>query len=150
MRSTLMFGVILGITILPSGAAFAASAIQKDCATKYQAAKASNTLNGMNYREYYKQCAAQERAAPTAAAAAPAAAPAPTPTAAPAAPSAAGAPVFPNAISPQYKSLSAGIARRKTCDDQYKTNKANNANGGLRWIEKGGGYYSECNKHLKG
>jgi hypothetical protein len=22
--------------------------------------------------------------------------------------------------------------------------------GGLKWIEKGGGYYSECNKRLKG
>ena len=37
-----------------------------------------------------------------------------------------------------------------TCLDQYKINKANNANGGLKWIEKGDGYYSECNKHLKG
>src|ERR1700757_466999 len=24
------------------------------------------------------------------------------------------------------------------------------ANGGLKWIQKGGGYYSECNKQLKG
>lgn len=30
-----------------------------------------------------------------------------------------------------------------------QANKASNGNGGLRWIEKGGGYYSECNKHLK-
>jgi hypothetical protein len=37
-----------------------------------------------------------------------------------------------------------------TCLDQYKTNKANNANGGLKWIQKGGGYYSECSKRLKG
>ena len=25
-----------------------------------------------------------------------------------------------------------------------------NGNGGLKWIQKGGGYYSECNKQLKG
>ena len=25
-----------------------------------------------------------------------------------------------------------------------------NGNGGMKWIEKGGGYYSECNKQLKG
>jgi hypothetical protein len=37
-----------------------------------------------------------------------------------------------------------------TCVDQYKANKANNTNGGLKWIQKGGGYYSECNKRLKG
>ena len=33
---------------------------------------------------------------------------------------------------------------------QYKANKVNNMNGGLKWIQKGGGYYSMCNKHLKG
>jgi hypothetical protein len=43
-----------------------------------------------------------------------------------------------------------GKARMHTCLDQYKANKATNANGGLKWIEKGGGYYSECNKQLKG
>ena len=37
-----------------------------------------------------------------------------------------------------------------TCVDQYNANKASNANGGLKWIQKGGGYYSECNKRLKG
>jgi hypothetical protein len=37
-----------------------------------------------------------------------------------------------------------------TCLDQYKANQAANANGGLKWIQKDGGYYSECNKHLKG
>ncbi len=37
-----------------------------------------------------------------------------------------------------------------TCLDQYKANKASNGNGGLKWIQKGGGYYSECNKRLKG
>jgi hypothetical protein len=37
-----------------------------------------------------------------------------------------------------------------TCLDQYKANKASNGNGGLKWIQKGGGYYSECNKRLGG
>jgi hypothetical protein len=37
-----------------------------------------------------------------------------------------------------------------TCLDQYNANKASNGNGGTKWIEKGGGYYSECNKKLKG
>jgi hypothetical protein len=36
-----------------------------------------------------------------------------------------------------------------TCLDQYNANKATNANGGMRWIERGGGYYSECNRRLK-
>ena len=37
-----------------------------------------------------------------------------------------------------------------TCADQFTANKATNANGGLKWIEKGGGYYSECVSRLKG
>jgi hypothetical protein len=36
-----------------------------------------------------------------------------------------------------------------TCLDQYRANKATGANGGLRWIQKGDGYYSECVRRLK-
>ena len=71
----------------------------------------------------------------------------------PMAPAAAAAPstaVFPAAIAPAYANEKPGKARMKTCDDQYKANKATNANGGLKWIQKGGGYWSECNKRLKG
>jgi hypothetical protein len=94
--------------------------------------------------------------------AAPPPAPAPTPTAAPAkpavvapakpaaSPAAPAGAVFPTAISPKYASLKASDARMKTCVDQYKANKAGNANGGLKWIQKGGGYWSECSKKLKG
>jgi len=58
--------------------------------------------------------------------------------------------VFPAAVSPKYSSETAGKARMHTCLDQYNENKAGNGNGGLNWIQKGGGYYSECNKRLKG
>ena len=57
--------------------------------------------------------------------------------------------VFPGAISEAYKAKKPAKARLATCLDQYRTNKATNANGGLRWIQKGGGYYSQCNKKLK-
>ena len=72
------------------------------------------------------------------------------PPAKPAAPAAAGEPVFPTAVSPKYSTETAGKARMHTCLDQYNENKAGNGNGGLNWIQKGGGYYSECNKRLKG
>ena len=58
--------------------------------------------------------------------------------------------VFPSAVSPKYSSESPGKARMHTCLDQYRANKTSSGNGGLKWIEKGGGYYSECNKRLKG
>ncbi len=57
--------------------------------------------------------------------------------------------VFPTAISPKYAKEKEARQRMKTCLDQYNANKAANANGGLKWIQKGGGYYSECNKKLK-
>ena len=59
-------------------------------------------------------------------------------------------PVFPQTVSPKYANEPAGRARLHTCLDQYRANKQTNGNAGLRWIAKGGGYYSECNKRLKG
>ena len=58
--------------------------------------------------------------------------------------------VYPNAVDPKYSKETAGKARMHTCVDQYNANKATNANGGMKWIQKGGGYYSECTKKLKG
>ncbi len=116
-----------------------------ECSAKYKAAKQANTLNGTKWNDFRKaNCGSDAKAAP--AAAAPSnAAPAPAAAAAPA-----GNAVFPSAVDPKYSKDSAGKARRETCLDQYNANKANNANGGLKWIQKGGGYYSECTKKLKG
>ncbi len=57
---------------------------------------------------------------------------------------------FPAAVDAKYAKETASKGRFKTCVDQYNANKPGNANGGLKWIQKGGGYYSECNKRLKG
>jgi hypothetical protein len=58
--------------------------------------------------------------------------------------------VFPSAVDAKYSKESAGKGRMHTCVDQYNANKATGGNGGMKWIAKGGGYYSECNKKLKG
>ena len=139
----------------------------KDCGVKYQAAKSANSLNGQNYFAFRKaECSAPGSAQPAAAqpavaqpaaaqanplrptpsAAAPAAA-APKPAAA--APAAAGNAVFPKAVDPKYSTLRPAQQRLKTCADQYGVNKATNGNGGMKWIEKGGGYWSACNKAIK-
>jgi hypothetical protein len=130
----------------------------QECSAKYQAAKTAGTLNGQKWNDFRKtQCSADATPAAAPAAAAPATPAAPAPKtaakkeAAPVpAPAATGNATFPSAVDPKYSSLSAGKQRFKTCDDQYNANKATNANGGLKWIQKGGGYYSECNKRLKG
>lgn len=145
---------------LASFASSPASALtMKECSVKYQEAKKANTLKGQKWNDFRKaQCGdddaseADAAAAVTEPAAAPAAAPAVAPAAKPAAAPAgkAKAAVFPKAVSDKYSSESAGKARLKTCADQYNANKAANANGALKWIEKGGGYWSQCNAKLKG
>jgi hypothetical protein len=136
------FMALAGAMLMSSGQPVQALTMN-ECSAKYQAAKAAGTLSGQTWRDFRKaQCG------PEATAAAPAAAP---PTAAPATPPlATGNAVFPTAVSPKYSSEAAGKARMHTCLDQYNANKASNANGGLKWIQKGGGYYSECNKRLRG
>ena len=114
----------------------------KECSAKYKAAKTAGTLSGETWNEFRKKECAGEGSAPDQKAATAKAAP---PTAA-AAPSGA---VFPNSVDPKYAKKSAGKARFYTCLDQYKANKASNSNGGLKWIQKGGGYYSQCNTALK-
>jgi hypothetical protein len=145
-------------------AAFAATApaqalTPQECSAKYQAAKSAGTLGGQKWNDFRKaQCGADATPAAAPTAAPPAAAPAPAapkeakkeaaPAAAPAAPS--GPAVYPTAVDQKYSKESEGKARMHTCVDQYNANKATGANGGLKWIQKGGGYYSECTKKLKG
>jgi hypothetical protein len=135
-----------------------------DCSVKYKAAQTAGTLNGMKYADFRKaNCGNDATATPTAASTTPAAtAPAATDDSEPTVANTANAPepaaptgvapkgvVFPKAVNPKYASLSAGKQRMETCLDQYHANKANNALGGLKWIQKGGGFYSLCNAKLK-
>lgn len=115
----------------------------KECSAKYKAAKEAGTLNGMKWNDFRKaQCGTEATEAPPTA-------PPPAETPSPK-PAATGNAVFPSTVSPRYSSESAGKARMHTCLDQYRVNKTNGGNGALKWIQKGGGYYSECNKRLKG
>jgi len=153
---------LLCVAAVSGLAAFAAMApaqalTMQECSAKYKQAKEANTLNGQKWNDFRKaQCGADATATPAAAPAAPTAEAKPAakeakeaaPAAAPAAP--VGNAVFPNAVDPKYSKETAGKARMHTCVDQYNANKATNANGGLKWIQKGGGYYSECTKKLKG
>jgi len=109
-----------------------------ECSAKYKDAKAAGTLNGASWNDFRKsQCdlAPSKRSA-----------------------SVAGSDVtivatnavFPAALDAKYSNEKPGRARRKTCLDQYKANKATNANGGMKWLQRGGGYYSQCVKKLTG
>ena len=150
----LVFSTALACLAVGFMAAPASALTMKECSAKYQDAKKANTLKGQKWNDFRKaQCGAEATPA-----AAPAAPPPPpqTTTAKKEAPAAAPAPmpmgnaVFPNAVDPKYASETPGKQRMHTCVDQYHANAASGGNGGLKWIQKGGGYWSECNKHLKG
>jgi len=150
------------------GAAFAAMAMAmaspasaltaQECSAKYQAAKTAGTLNGQGWNDFRKAQCDAEATAPEAKTAETksgetkdgdakpkrtrAAKPAPAPSAGPA--------TFPTAVDAKFAKEPAARARLHTCAAQWKLNKEANTTGGLRWIQKGGGYWSECNKKLKG
>ena len=156
-QARMLFLLVSGFATL---AALPAQALSmSECSAKYKAAQTAGTLNGQKWNDFRKaQCGSEATATPAAAPAA-ASAPAapkaaeakPKPAAAPAAaPAPMGNVTFPSAVDPKYAKESAGKARMHTCVDQYNANKTSNGNGGMKWIEKGGGYYSECNKKLKG
>ncbi|MEN5081933.1 hypothetical protein ABE438_05570 [Bosea sp. TWI1241] len=124
----------------------------KECSVKYQAAKTANTLKGQTWNQFRAAQCGDDDAAEAEAAAAVNEAPAATAPAntMPAKPMGKAKPaVFPKAVAPKYSEETAGKARLKTCADQYNANKAANANGELKWIQKGGGYWSQCNARLK-
>jgi hypothetical protein len=93
------------------------------CGVKYLEAKVSGKLQGRKWVDFRRdECGKRETTA-----------------------------VFPTAILPKYESeKDLDKARTKTCADQFTANKAANANGGLVWVEKDGGYYAECVIRLKG
>ncbi len=144
-------GALLGTLI--AGAAPARAESMKECSVKFQAAKQAGTLNGADWKTFRAaQCSgktASAAAAPATAGTASTAAPAAKAAASNDAPAVVGNATFPGKIDPKYASLTPGRARMKTCDDQYKLNKAGGGNGGMKWLQKGGGYYSACVKHLK-
>lgn len=119
-----------------------------ECSTKYQAAKSGGTLGGQKWNDFRKaNCSAGANDDDTVPAADEA-----SYTSEPEAPTAK-APSgvkFPTAVAKKYSAETPGKARMHTCLDQYYAAKDSNSLGGLKWIQKGGGYYSLCNARLKG
>ncbi|ESW65328.1 hypothetical protein X773_32120 [Mesorhizobium sp. LSJC285A00] len=118
-----------------------------DCSAKYQAAKSANTLGGKKWNDFRKaECGAGADDDDTV--------PAPseaTYTSEPEKPSVT-APKgvkFPAAISKKYAGETPAKGRMHTCLELYYANKDANTLNGLRWIQKGGGFYSLCNAKLK-
>ncbi|MFT9446881.1 hypothetical protein [Gluconobacter japonicus] len=165
-RLTLATVLAAGLATVPAHAMTA-----KECHAAFQAAKKGGTLSGQSYKAFKAASCGTEtpdatpEAATSSATAATTTVPVTTGKANPPDSSVAGtkAPiesktvpvtsgnvVFPTAVSSQFSSLTPGKARMKTCVAQYNANKATGKNGNLKWIQKGGGYWSQCNSRLKG
>ncbi|CAN7168896.1 hypothetical protein LJN214_000246 [Mesorhizobium sp. LjNodule214] len=118
-----------------------------DCSTKYQAAKASNSLGGKKWNDFRKsECGASASDDDTVPATDEA-----TYTSDPEKPTVAapGGVKFPTAISKKFAGETPAKGRMHTCLELYYANKDANTLGGLKWIQKGGGFYSLCNAKLK-
>jgi len=148
-RTAVCLGALLGVALLGSTAANALT--MQECSVKYKAAQSAGTLKGMKWNDFRKsECGPTASAAPAAPPQTTGTAPSPAPRASRTTTPPMGNAVFPASVSPKYSTESAGKARMHTCLDQYNANKTTNSNGGMTWIAKGGGYYSECNRRLKG
>jgi hypothetical protein len=160
-RSALAFFVAF---LLPPILVLPANALSmKECSVTLKAAQSAGEAEGVSWSEFRKtQCAKPAGSA----AAVESAGPAPTDTkqakavedkpekavkktdTAPKAPS--GKTTFPSSIASKFAAEKPAKARMHTCLEQYHANKDGGTLGGMRWIEKGGGYYKLCNAKLKG
>lgn len=137
-------GAAAGAAATGAAAASGQGLSRLECSVKYEEAKLGGMLNGMNWNTFRKaECGAgadakvvsgnnfKEPGAPAPSVVAPAGV------------------TFPTAISPSFANEKPAKARMHTCLEQYYANKEANTLGGLKWIQKGGGFYSLCNKRLK-
>src|ERR1700760_1659109 len=116
--------------MLSAAPASAQQSRMKSCNDEWNKMKEDKTVGDKKYADFRKECLARE---------------APADAGSKTAPPKSGGAVFPSSVSSKYSSESAGKARMHTCLDQYNANKSGNGNAGLHWIQKGGGYYSQCN-----
>ncbi|MDM9622246.1 hypothetical protein A6U87_17700 [Rhizobium sp. AC44/96] len=116
----------------------------KECSAKYKAAQADGSAKDTKWNDFRKaQCGPDATAEPDVSMATgeePAKPTMKAPTGV----------KFPTAVDSKYSSETPGKARMHTCVDSYHANKDANTLNGLKWIQKGGGFYSLCNAKLKG
>ncbi|MGH7003685.1 MAG: hypothetical protein ACREIP_07035 [Alphaproteobacteria bacterium] len=131
----------------------------KECSVKYKAAQSTGQADGISWNDFRKaQCGKPAQATATesddatpadaeAIAEKPKKAASKTETGGQAVP---GNLAFPSTIAAKFASEKPAKARMHTCLEQYHANKTAGTLDGLRWIQKGGGYYKLCNAKLKG
>ena len=122
----------------------------KECGETYRAAKEGGTLNGMDWAAFRKEKCATSAAESVSSDTVKTAPQPEKENGAAVAPTVAPAGVtFPTTLAAEFKTEKPAKARMKTCLQGYHGNKDAGTLNGLRWIQKGGGYFSLCNARLK-
>ncbi|ANN56455.1 hypothetical protein EFV37_06655 [Mesorhizobium loti] len=142
---------VLAVTASVAWSVAPASALtMKECGETYRAAKEGGTLNGMDWAAFRKEKCAMPAAESVSGDTVKTAPQPKKETDAAVAPTVAPAGVtFPTTLAAEFKTEKPAKARMKTCLQGYHGNKEAGTLNGLRWIQKGGGYYSLCNARLK-
>lgn len=134
--------------VSPFSVSPASALTMKECSAKYQTAKADGSAKDMKWNDFRaKFCgadAAAEDAADDKAVAATTDKEPEKPTV-----KAPKGVTMPKAIDKKYASETPGKGRLHTCVDSYHANKDAGTLNNLKWIQKGGGYWSLCNTALK-
>jgi hypothetical protein len=146
------------LTIVAAGTLLAALAMSspasaltmKECSTKFQAAKADGSAKDMKWNDFRaKNCGAEAAAADKADEEDVAKTSDKEPAKAAANVVAPQGVTFPKAVDKKYATETPAKQRLHTCSDSYRANKESGTLAGLKWIQKGGGYWSLCNTALK-
>jgi len=148
--SSLKLAVLAVTALVTWGAAPASALTMKECGETYRAAKEGGTLNGMDWAAFRKEKCATSAAESVSSDTVKTATQPKKENDAAVAPTVAPAGVtFPTTLAAEFKTEKPAKARMKTCLQGYHGNKDAGTLNGLRWIQKGGGYYSLCNAKLK-
>lgn len=112
----------------------------KECGAQYQAAKKADALGGKKWMEYRTEVC--RIAAPANRQAAKVRSEATSNEAV-------SRLVFPTALASEFSTEKPWKARMRTCLKSYRQAKQDGALYGVKWVQKGGGYYSLCTARLR-
>lgn len=135
---SLLAGLAFGVFTLPAQAEGetapnAPNLSFKECGARYQAAKKDGSLGGQKWTDFRRDICGI--------AASPAKAASPEDIA---------RLVFPASIDAEFSAAKPWEARMRTCLKGYREAKQSDRLYGVKWVEKGGGYYSLCSARLRG
>ncbi|CDN54975.1 RTX toxin hemolysin-type calcium-binding protein [Neorhizobium galegae bv. officinalis bv. officinalis str. HAMBI 1141] len=126
----------------------ASALTMKECSTKYQAAKADGSAATMKWNDYRAKFCGAEAAVADKADEDEVAKTAEKEPEKPTMVAPKGT-KFPKAVDKKYATETPAKGRLHTCVDAYHANKDAGTLNDLKWIQKGGGYWSLCNTALK-